>query len=383
MDQQTSNLDTEISLVNIVEFIEESRKQLLAAGFIGAILGFGGWFFLGTYKAELLVRNNGGFDIISWRSTEKILPSLAAEILEKKAVPENQRDLYRAMSASSWWTKNVVENYAITKKEAKDLVALSKDLDSAAASILSFAVYTNAASEAKAIENATQVASFLSNGSAYLAIKNLMNDYEGKSSSQVASVQQKISATEIELAYLKERAKNLEALQKRFPGSVNVVQQVVDPKDAGAKYLPLTTQIIAVNSDINANKEGLERLNDQLNQVKTYKVFLDAAQPLISNRYDGLALIRDFLQVEEQLRAKTPKEDVKAMQNWDQIHAQFTSIELSFKNRLQVNTAPTAKKTGMLKSTATGIAIAGFIMLALLLGRKFLGKLKLRPTSPV
>jgi hypothetical protein len=375
--------ENELSLVDIVEFVQESWKQLVLAGVVGAMLGFGGWYFLGTYKAELLIQNNGSFDIISWRSTEKILPSLAAEMLEKKAVPENQRDLYRAMSAPSWWTKNVVANYAITKKEHKDLAALSKDLDSAAVSILNFAVYTNAASEAKAIENATQVASFLASSSAYLAIKSLMNDFEGKSLSQAASVQQKISATEIELTYLKERAKNLEALQKRFPGSLNVAQQVVDPKDAGAKYLPLTTQIIAVNSDINANKEGLERLNDQLNQVKTYKVFLDAAQPLASNRYDGFALIREFSQVEEQLRAKAPKHDVKALQNLDQIRAQFTSIELSFKNRLQVNTAPTAQKTGMLKTTATGIAIAGFLMLAYLLGRKLLGKLKLRPTSPV
>jgi hypothetical protein len=373
--------ENEISLADIVEFIQESWKLLLAAAFIGAILGFGNWYFLGTYKAELLIQNYGGFNIISWRSTEKILPSLAAEMIEKKAVPENQRDLYRAMSASSWWTKNVVANYAITKKEAKDLAALSKDLDSAAASILSFAVYTNAASEVKAIENATQVASFLSNGSAYLAIKNLMNDYEGKSITQVASVQQKISATEIELAYLKERAKNLEALQKRFPGSVNVAQQVVDPKDAGAKYLPLTTQIIAVNSDINANKEDLERLNDQLNQVKTYKVFLDAAQNLVSNRYDGLALTREFLQVEEQLRAKVPKGDVKALQNLDQIRSQFIRIELSFKNRLHVIKAPTATKAGMLKSTAAGIVIAAFLMLAYLLGRKLLSKLKLTPTS--
>jgi hypothetical protein len=375
--------ENELSLVDIVEFVQESWKQLVLAGVVGAMLGFGGWYFLGTYKAELLIQNNGGFDIISWHSTEKILPSLAAEMLEKKAVPENQRDLYRAMSAPSWWTKNVVANYAITKKEAKNLAALSKDLDSAASSILSFAVYTNAASEVKAIENATQVASFLSNGSAYLAIKNLMNYYEGKSINQVASVHQKISATEIELAYLKERAKNLEALQKRFPGSVNAAQQVVDPKDAGAKYLPLTTQIIAVNSDINANKESLERLNDELNQVKTYKVFLDAAQPLVSNRYDGLTLIREFLLVEEKLRAKIPKEDVKAMQNSDQMRSQFTSIKLNFKNRLQVNTAPTAQKTGMLKITATGIAIAGFLMLAYLLGRKLLGNLKLRPTSPV
>ena len=57
-------------------------------------------------------------------------------MLEKKAVPDNQTALYRKISSSTWWNKNVQVNYALTKKQAKDLVAMSKDLDSAAASIL-------------------------------------------------------------------------------------------------------------------------------------------------------------------------------------------------------------------------------------------------------
>ena len=369
--------EQEVSLADIVEFIQENWKLLLGAGIVGAVIGLGGWFALANYKAELLLQNNGGFDIISWRSTERIIPNLAAEMLEKKAVPDNQAPLYRKISSPDWWSKNVQVNYALTKKEAKDLAAMSKDLDSAAASILSFAITASAPSEARALNEVREVAQFLGNGAAYIAIKNLLNDYESKSLAQVASVQQKISATEIELAYLRERAKNLELLQKRYPSATNITQQVVDPKDTGAKYLPLTTQIIAINSDINANKEGLERLNDQLNQVKTYKVFLEGAAPLMVGRYDGIGMVKDFLAVEEKLRAKTPPGDIKALQNLDAIRAQFLNIEVSFRNRLLQNTAPTVGKSGsMLKNAAIGSLIAGFLMLAFLLGRKLHSNLK-------
>lgn len=368
--------EREISLADIIEFLQQSWKQLLTAGFIGAVVGFGYGHFTANYTAKLLAQNNDGFDFISWGGMRKILPSLAAEMLEKKAVPENQVDLYRAMIEPNWWTQNLIVNYAITKQEEKKLATLSKDLGIAGTSILNFEIYAVASSEVNAIENVKQAVYFLANGSAYLAIKNLMNDYEGKSISQPASIQQKISATEIELSYLKERAKNLEALQKRFPGSANIAQQVVDPKESGAKYLPLITQIIAVNSDIYANKEKLERLNDELTQAKTHRLFLDAAQPLVTNRYDGLGLIREFLQVEEQLRAKIAKEDVKTLQYLDQIRSQFTSLEVSFKSRFQVNTAPTVHKAGMWKAIQVGILIAVFLMFAFLLGRKLLRNLK-------
>ena len=44
--------ESEISLSDIVEFIQESWKQLLAAGIVGAALGFGDGRFL------VLIRQN-------------------------------------------------------------------------------------------------------------------------------------------------------------------------------------------------------------------------------------------------------------------------------------------------------------------------------------
>jgi hypothetical protein len=49
--EQDRNLPggNEISLLDIVNFLQESWKKLALAGLIGAILGFAYWNFLGSY----------------------------------------------------------------------------------------------------------------------------------------------------------------------------------------------------------------------------------------------------------------------------------------------------------------------------------------------
>lgn len=370
-----SESETEISLADIVQFIQESWKPLFGAGILGALLGLGGWSAFANYKAGLLLQNNDSFDIISWRSTEKILPVLASELLEKKMVPDNQAGLYKKMSRPTWWSENVQVNFALTKSDIKNLAVVNKKLDTFATTIISLEISASAPSEDKALNEVISVAQFIRNTASYIAIKKILKDYEIKSQYQYAEIQQKISATEIEIRYLQERSTHLAQLQKSYPNASNVTQQIsqmVDSKDASSKFLPLTTQIIGVKNDIAANYESLKRLNDELRAVKTYEVFLDGAVPLMVGRYDGINMVKDLYAVEEKLRTKTPPGDIKALQTLDTIRAEFLDIEVSFRNRLQQNYAPIATKIGMLKSTAVGIFVAGFVMLAFLLGRKAL-----------
>lgn len=110
------------------------------------------------------------------------------------------------------------------------------------------------------------------------------------------------------------RVKYLEELLKRFPGNAGLNQQVIDIKDADAKYLPITTQIIAVNNDINRNKEQLMRLNDRLNQLFLIKLFLVEALPLAATELDGILLSKSLLSIEEKLRKGLPATDIKNRQ---------------------------------------------------------------------
>jgi hypothetical protein len=228
----------------------------------------------------------------------------------------------------------------------------------------------------ESLEDVRFIARFIKSGGAYLSIKKILIGYESEVIGGAADIQNQITTTEIEQTYLKDRVNSLEELHKRFPGNAGANQQVVDPKDSGAKYLPLATQIIAVNNDINQNKERLIRLNDRLNQIALMKQFLVEALPLAEKEFDGILLSKSLLGIEDNLRKGLPTADIKNRQALDQLRSQLLTIEARFAKGLEANTAPVTKKTGMLKATAGGLAGLGFLMLVFLLGRKVLSKLK-------
>jgi hypothetical protein len=280
-----------------------------------------------------------------------------------------------------WWSNSVVPIYAISKADVKDLASISKGLDAASTTILALNVYSGGADSKNSLDNVLLAAKFIKSGGAYLQVKSLLNGYEGEAISTAADIQNQISATEIDQAFLKDRAKSLEVLQKRFPSNAGVNQQVLDLKDSDAKYLSLSTQIIAANTDINQNKERLIRLNNRLNQIALIKQFLVEALPLTETEFDGIALSKALLNIEDKLRNGLPAGDFINRQAVDQLRSQLLAIEARFTKGLDANTAPVTKKTGMLKATAGGLAGAGFLMLVFLLGKKVLGNLKKKKTS--
>ena len=307
---------------------------------------------------------------MSWKTIQKSLPNLAAQVEAEGKAPEGQAELYKALSNEQWWQKNVAPSYAISKADTKDLAGISKDLDSASTTILSLTLTGSGSSKERALENVRAAAKFLRSGGAYLQIRNILNSYEGETISSVAEIQKRLTSTEIEMAYQVHRAKSLEDLHKRFPGNANVSGQVVDPKDSGAKYLPISTQIIAVNNDINQSKETLQRLSDRLIQIALMKTFVEQAIPLTEKTFDGLVLDEQLLELEASLRIKLAKDDIRQQEVLDQLRSQLLLVQARFTKGLEANTAPTASKKGMIKMTAGSMAAAFFLMLMALLGKR-------------
>ena len=383
---QPNDEQGEISLYDIVEFFQESWRHFLVAGIVGAVLGFGGWTFLGSYKAELILLNNTntyGLDLVSWRTLQKSLPYLANQIMDDEKLSSQVRSAYSDMSEVKWWVKNVIPTYAISKADVKDLAGISKDLDAASTTILSLNIYSEDVSEKSSIDNVRLAAKLIKTGGAYLQIKSLLSGYEGDVIGSAADIQNQITKTEIEHAFLKERLKSLDDLYKRFPGNTGTTQQVVDPKDSGAKYLPLNTQIIAVNNDINQNKELFTRLNDRLNQITLIKTFLIEALPLAESELDGILLSKSLLLIEDKIRKDLSVSDVKSRQMLDQLRSQLLKIEARFTKGLEANTAPVSKKTGMLKSVAGGFAATFFLALMVLLGQRVWASVKANKNGPI
>jgi len=110
--------EAEISLIEIVNFVQESWKKLAIAAIVGAVLGLSAWFFLGSYQAEYVLLNNNNnnnnnnsyaLDLVSWKTIQKSLPNLAAQIEDEDKAPENHAQLYRALAANLilWVTTEV------------------------------------------------------------------------------------------------------------------------------------------------------------------------------------------------------------------------------------------------------------------------------------
>jgi len=365
------NSDHEISLLDIVTFLQGAWKKLAIVSILGAVLGLSGWFFLGGYNAELVLNNNGGTDLVGWRSLQKSLPNLADQIIDESKVPEGQESLYRTLSNADWWQKNATATYGMSKADTKDL-ASTAGLEAAGTSIVSLTITAAGSTRNKAIDNARGAKNFLLQGASYLAIKSLFSAQESQIISSDAELTKKINNTQVELGYQQERLKSLESLAKRFPNEQKTISQVVDPKDSGAKYMPISTQIIAANTDINASKESIERLKDAQAQMAVLRTWVKQVSPLMNGEsYDGITLTKKLLEQEAALRATTlDPSDPKSLAFVDSLRSTLLAIDLRFSKGFEMNTAPTASKKGMIKATAGGLAAAFFLMLLALLGQR-------------
>ena len=368
-DSQEASSEMEISLIDIVNFLQSAWKKLVIAAVVGAALGLGGWFFLASYQAEIVLVNNGGADLVGLRSLQKSLPHLADQIIDESKVPQGQESLYRTLANPDWWQKNLLPTYGMSKADTKDLASIT-GLESAGTSIVSLTITAGGSAKDKSIDNALGAKNFLLQGAAYLAVKSLLSSQEATLTGADADIAKKMNATQVELGYQQERLKSLEALARRFPNESKVISQVVDPKDSGAKYMPISTQIIAANTDINASKESLERLKDAQAQTQVLRAWVKQAAPFVEGSYDGLVVIKQFLEQESQLRATLDLKDPKSLAFVDGLRSTLISMNVRFTKGLEMNTAPVSTKKGMIKTTAGGLAAALFLMLLVLLGQR-------------
>ena len=367
----------EISLLDIVNFLQGAWKKLAIAAVVGAFLGLGVWFFLGQYSAEYTLLNNTntntnsyGLDLASWKIIQNSLPNLAAQVLEEGNPPDGQVGLYQTIANDQWWQKNVVPSYVLSKADIKDWGGVSKEFDGASTTILSFTLSAGGPSKEKASESVKAAAKFLRTGGAYLQLRNLLGAYESDVINAAAEIEKKITTTQIEMGYQQQRAKSLEDLYKRYPSNSSV-GQIVDLKESGTKYLSITTQIIAANNDINQSKENQQRMRDRLAQLALIKTFLDEALPLAKTTFDGLILGGELLAIEAKLRNKLAQDDAKQHEVLDQIHSQLLMIQTRFTKGLKATLAPTSSgKKGKIKATAGGLAGGFFLMFLVLLGQR-------------
>lgn len=381
MNQQVSeqpvNDDDGINIGQVIEFVGAEWKRLAIGAAAGLVLGAGGWAVLSGYKAEQILVNNvrvggeGAISFLSWRGLQQNLPLLAAQLIEQKKVRPEDESQYRAMGSAQWWAKNVKPTYSLTKGDTKDFAALSKDLQDGATTILNLVVTANGSSKDAAIAHVETATQFIKQGSAYLSVKNLIANWESQTLNTEAALQKKITDTEVDLKFMRQRAANLESMRQKFPQNVTVsTQQVVDLKDSSAKYMPISIQLVAVNTEINNSNELLERMRNELAQTKVMSVFVQQAKPLIDASADGLVVIEKLLAISQVLRTSADASDVNTIQILNTIDADLVGVRTSFQRSLAADLLPQVSRSGVLQPVAGGL-VGGFVVTLLYaLGRR-------------
>lgn len=387
MNQQVSetiqNEGQGVDLGRVVEFLLEHWKNAALGAVVGAVIGMGGWSVLATYKAEAVIINNGALSFMSWRGFQKNLPLLASQMLETKHVKPEEVSQFNRLSQPNWWQKNVVPTYSLTKSDTKDLATISKDLQEAGGTnILNLVVTATGSSKESAEANVELTIRFVREGLAYLSVKNLVNGYEAQVLNFDADLQKKILDAEVELKFMRERAKNLETLRQRFPANAAVGgQQIVDLKDSNAKFMPISTQLVAINTDINNTVESLQRMRDQLAQMQVLRAFVESAVPLVAKDSNGLALVDALLKIEADMRQNLLPDDTNGLQKLNDIQAALTGYKTSFTKSLDTDLVPQVTKPGPLMPVAGGLIGGAVLVVLYVLLRKVHGGLRSRALS--
>lgn len=375
--------DDAISLADIIVFIQDWWKTIVIAALVGGCVGFGGWALLVKYKAESIMINHGALTFMSWRGLQKNLPILAAQMISNKQVKSEENEQFRNLANAKWWEKNVVPTYSLTKNDTKDLATISKELqDSGATNILNLVVTTSGSNKKIAETNAEITTTFIKQGAAYLQVKNLINGYEANVLNTDAELQKKITDAEVDLKFMRERSKNLEALRQRYPANAAVNSgQVIDLKDSNAKFMPISTQLVAINTDINSTVESLQLMQHKLAQTAALREFVMQAKPIVSHDTNGIAVVDGLLEIESSLRQQLTPEDTNGLQMLNDIKATLVGMRTGFTKNLDTDLHPYVSKPSPLPATAGGLLGGAVLTILYALTRKALNGLKTRSVT--
>jgi len=294
---------------------------------------------------------------------------LAVKILESDKLKEPALvSDYSTVAKLEWWRNNVTPTYLIPGVDAKAPFQIRKEQrDAGDGIVMNFVFAAKNKSPEVVVHRLGFAAAFLQQGGTYLAIKDINSVYIGEIESD-SKISGQVTQNQIELGYLKERARILEGVKIRFPQHREVSgQQIVEVNDSNAKYLPIESQLIAVYADIQKIEEDLVRLRAQLARHDIMRKFLQAMQPLLSEELNGLQLLEKAFGTEADLRRKVDRSSHEELFVLDRIKDDLKSVHLRYVSGLKPNSATKpVKLVGPAKSGIIGFVLAAFLAVILL-----------------
>jgi hypothetical protein len=357
-----------ISLVDVVQFIKRYYKFILSICLAGLVFALLATLLLGNYTATASLQNLSGIDIPSLKYLQAALPKLEQENQEK------QKDKGSAyLGSDQFWVQSIKPIILVSKADGKELLDPSS-LKSAGSNIASLQFTAKGSSKAVAESRIDEMTKAFINGAAYIGLRDLLRGFELKVIAADSNLNKKIGSAEVELVYVERRIQSLMILKNQYPSVATAPLQLVNAKDSGAKYLPISTQIVATSTDANSLRESLARYRDEEKQLLIYTQFIEKAKPLIDNGRKDANLVDSFLEVANQIEKNT-QEAVQKIALED-IRVALTSIQTNKALGLRQAGTIAISPPPYLKNTAIGLVAGLFLGFLLALGLTLVNQYK-------
>lgn len=361
----------EINLRDLIINLVKSWRTLTGGALIGLLIAVASWYYQG-YQAELTANaREGALDFVTWRTISGGLPFLANSLSQRQHPDPEAKRFYKKVSQPEWWQNNVIPVYKYSKDDVRNLGSVNQEaLNAGTTAITQLKIHTSSLSREEALDDATRVEALVRQGAKYMALKTLLNRYDNDVKQVPPTLMQKMSKDEVDLIYLERKAENLESLRNDFPEQIGALTQpVMDPKDSGAKFLPLSTQILAAKTEINTVRESLTRSKDRLQQLSIVKAFLEKSLPLLDTEQSGFLIGTKLAAIEQEIRKTTDLSDVRNALALNTIAMDIENINSHYGRLFENDPAALVRRPALTLRAILGVIGGGFLGLLLLLAR--------------
>lgn len=366
-NQDDAIREDEISLYNLLFPLIEQWKILIFTVIIGLLVGVLAWYLKG-YEAELRAKTMSSLDFAEWRGLSSALPPLAETKRLQGSSQSGKEDYYEIFSRTEWWAKHVTPEYKYSKNDLKELGTIAKsEQEDGATRIERLEIRARAFGKEQASGLVVETEQFIREGGAFLSLKSLVNRFDLDTKRITTALQAKMSKDEVELDYLNKRAVYLEVLRNKYPGSAGAsVQTILDPKDSSARYLPLSTQLVAVKTEINGLEESLSRSKDRLEEAGVLKVFVDKAIPLLETKKNGIVIGEELILVAREIKLNLDESNKNQVAAINKVADELDNIVTRFKIFFEPNNPIVVRRPswkplavlGLLGGLLCGVALA-------------------------
>lgn len=399
------NENIQISLYDVVKFLMNRWKLYLVGFFLGALVAVSFAYLNSSYTASIFlnisrsfetnenfeangIKHEAPFDLIAWRATQKKLVELMQELASSDRSQGKKPAYIDALASAGWWPQHVVPIKVLTTDEAKELLGINsmiignnKPSEDApllkslgrviaeATRISALQLSQTAKTADIAISRVEETADVIISALALLRYHAFIDALRAQAIGLETKASSELGAFSLKLSVLERQRERLIRLNQEYPNSSGQWMGVVD-KDM-SKYLPIPTQLIAINLDIDQIKEQMSAVKLEQEQNAINREFAKEAARVLHKEYSNRAAGEQILNLENTMRIGLKPGDVHQLIALDRIRAQLLKIISINESQIKeapafISKAPTPLKAGI-KGAGLGLALALLLSVLMLL----------------